>query len=270
MQHFDYCDALLSDLSSELSVKLQRAQNMCVRYVCNIRRYDHISPSFASLSWLRLKDRRTLHSLSLLFRILHTSTSNYLSSRFSYLYSNHDSKQASLVYRSSTRVCVRICVSIRRPEFECSGPQLEGPEFECSGPQLEGPEFEYSELSLKTIEEFSTLFHEKMLVQTLVMPHFDYCDILFTDLSVTSAQRLQRVLNMCVRFVCNIRRADHLYICFRHSHWSTDLMSDTVDSPKFDRTELKVLNNKENRKHRLLPPPRLEFDDTGVKHKSLY
>ncbi|KAJ4434714.1 hypothetical protein ANN_23282 [Periplaneta americana] len=36
--HFDYCDVLLSDLSSELSVKLQRAQNMCVRYVCNIRR----------------------------------------------------------------------------------------------------------------------------------------------------------------------------------------------------------------------------------------
>ncbi|KAJ4429515.1 hypothetical protein ANN_21684 [Periplaneta americana] len=59
------------------------------------------------------------------------------------------SKQASLVYRSSTRVCVRNCVSIRRPEFECSGPQLEGPEFECSGPQLDGPEFEYSGLSLK-------------------------------------------------------------------------------------------------------------------------
>ncbi|KAJ4434712.1 hypothetical protein ANN_23280 [Periplaneta americana] len=39
--------------------------------------------------------------------------------------------------------------SIRRPEFECSGPQSEGPEFECSGPQLEGPEFEYSGLSLK-------------------------------------------------------------------------------------------------------------------------
>ncbi|KAJ4441378.1 hypothetical protein ANN_11233 [Periplaneta americana] len=48
-------------------------------------------------------------------------------------------------------MCVRICVSIRRPEFECSGPQLEGPEVECSGPQLEGPEFEYSELSLKLI-----------------------------------------------------------------------------------------------------------------------
>ncbi|KAJ4445751.1 hypothetical protein ANN_12436 [Periplaneta americana] len=65
------------------------------------------------------------------------------------------SKQASQANRSSTRVCVRICVSIRRPEFECSGPQLEGPEFECSGPQLEGPEFEYSELSLKTIDRRS-------------------------------------------------------------------------------------------------------------------
>ncbi|KAJ4437061.1 hypothetical protein ANN_17196 [Periplaneta americana] len=63
-------------------------------------------------------------------------------------YSRSISK-ALLILRSSTRVCVRICVSIRRPEFECSGPQLEGPEFECSGPQLEGPEFEYSELSLK-------------------------------------------------------------------------------------------------------------------------
>ncbi|KAJ4432813.1 hypothetical protein ANN_21452 [Periplaneta americana] len=59
--------------------------------------------------------------------------------------------RAGMNLRSSTRVCVRNCVSSRRPEFECSGPQLEGPEFECSGPQLEGPEFEYNELSLKVI-----------------------------------------------------------------------------------------------------------------------
>ncbi|KAJ4443007.1 hypothetical protein ANN_04656 [Periplaneta americana] len=58
-------------------------------------------------------------------------------------------RSGKIANSNSTRVCVRNCVSIRRPEFECSGPQLEGPEFECSGPQLEGPEFEYSELSLK-------------------------------------------------------------------------------------------------------------------------
>ncbi|KAJ4441862.1 hypothetical protein ANN_11722 [Periplaneta americana] len=70
---------------------------------------------------------------------------------FSVIQSVSKPEQASLVSRRSIRVCVRICVSIRRPEFECSGPQLEGPEFECSGPQLEGPEFEYSELSLKYV-----------------------------------------------------------------------------------------------------------------------
>ncbi|KAJ4432439.1 hypothetical protein ANN_21058 [Periplaneta americana] len=58
------------------------------------------------------------------------------------------SEKARASKPAGVRLCVRICVSIRRPEFECSGPQLEGPEFECSGPQLEGPEFEYSELSL--------------------------------------------------------------------------------------------------------------------------
>ncbi|KAJ4436963.1 hypothetical protein ANN_17095 [Periplaneta americana] len=56
MPHFDYYNVLLSDLSYELSVKLQRVQNMCVRYVCNIRRYDHISPSFASLCGFDLKN----------------------------------------------------------------------------------------------------------------------------------------------------------------------------------------------------------------------
>ncbi|KAJ4447059.1 hypothetical protein ANN_09048 [Periplaneta americana] len=40
-----------------------------------------------------------------------------------------------------------------------------------------------------------------------------------------------------------------------------------------DRAYLLVFRTepiRENRKQRLLPPPGLEFDDTGVKHKSLY
>ncbi|KAJ4448385.1 hypothetical protein ANN_10401 [Periplaneta americana] len=86
------------------------------------------------LKWDTLKDRRTRIRLSALFKT------------YTVIPSVSKPEQAS---QSSTRVCVRICVSIRRPEFECSGPQLRGPEFECSGPQLEGPEFEYSELSLK-------------------------------------------------------------------------------------------------------------------------
>ncbi|KAJ4434755.1 hypothetical protein ANN_23324 [Periplaneta americana] len=102
-------------------------------------------PAFAHLG-LRENPGKNLNQVTCPDR---ESNPGHLVSRPDALTVTPQSKQASLVYRSSTRVCVRICVSIRRPEFECSGPQLEGPEFECSGPQLEGPEFEYSELSLK-------------------------------------------------------------------------------------------------------------------------
>ncbi|KAJ4436807.1 hypothetical protein ANN_16939 [Periplaneta americana] len=62
-------------------------------------------------------------------------------------------------------------VAIRRPEFECSGPQLEGPEFECSGPQLEGPEFEYSELSLKVVVITEDVQNVHLLLE--YRPHID-------------------------------------------------------------------------------------------------
>ena len=88
--HFDYCDILLTELAENLSDKLQHVHNMCIRYIFNTRCYEHISPSFEDLSWLRFNDRRTLHSLVLLFQILRTSSPNYLASRFHFLSSNHN------------------------------------------------------------------------------------------------------------------------------------------------------------------------------------
>ncbi|KAJ4438908.1 hypothetical protein ANN_14862 [Periplaneta americana] len=73
LPHFDYCDVLFSDLRIDSAQKLQRVHNACVRFICNVRYYDHISPSFKKLSWLRLHERRNLHSLSLLYRIMHSS-----------------------------------------------------------------------------------------------------------------------------------------------------------------------------------------------------
>ncbi|KAJ4427863.1 hypothetical protein ANN_23866 [Periplaneta americana] len=50
-----------------------------------------------------------------------------------------------------------------------------------------------------------------ILVQTLVMPHFDYCDIILSNLNANLSSRLQRVHNACVRYICNIR-VDSLHI----------------------------------------------------------
>ena len=90
MPHFDYCDSLFTDLSVNLAQRLQRVHNVCVRYICNIRRSDHVTPSLEKLSWLRLRERRTFHSLSLLFKILNTSTPSYLSNRFNRLSHFHN------------------------------------------------------------------------------------------------------------------------------------------------------------------------------------
>ena len=81
---------LLTDFSDSLSDKFQRVHNMCIRYISNIRRYEHISPSLQHLSWLRLNDRRIFQSLVLIFQIFHTLPPYYLPSRFHFLSSNHN------------------------------------------------------------------------------------------------------------------------------------------------------------------------------------
>lgn len=90
LPYFDYCDVVYLDLGPDLAKKLQRAQNACVRYICNLRLSDHVSPSFSQLSWLRLEQRRSHHSLCLLYRILSQGTPSYLASNFQHLSSHHD------------------------------------------------------------------------------------------------------------------------------------------------------------------------------------
>ena len=90
MPHFDYCDILLTNQTTDLSQRLQRVHNDCVRFICNTRKYDHVSSSFEALGWLRLQERRYIHSLALLYSILNTLTPTYLSTRLHLISSYHD------------------------------------------------------------------------------------------------------------------------------------------------------------------------------------
>ena len=38
-------------------------------FICNKGKHDHLSPSFEALGWLRLHERRYIHSLVLLYHI---------------------------------------------------------------------------------------------------------------------------------------------------------------------------------------------------------
>ena len=82
MPHFDYADIVYQDLSKDLSIKLQRAQNASVRFIFNLKKYDHISGAFKKLSWINLASRRKLHILSSVYGVLQSKTPQYLFSEF--------------------------------------------------------------------------------------------------------------------------------------------------------------------------------------------
>ncbi len=55
----------------------------------------------------------------------------------------------------------------------------------------------------------------KMLVSSLIFPHIDYASVVFTDMSVTNTAKLQKALNVAVRFITGTGRYDHITPIYR-------------------------------------------------------
>jgi hypothetical protein len=88
--HFYYCDIVFQDISVEVKSKLQRIQNSCVRFACNLKKYDHVSPSFKKLSWQRITSLTTFHMATMVYKSLHSPKfPAYLKSMFSSLSDSH-------------------------------------------------------------------------------------------------------------------------------------------------------------------------------------
>lgn len=100
----DYADCCYPDLTAEQYNKVERLQNMCIRFVFGLRKYDHVSEFRKQLKWLPVRMRRDLHLLSLLYAVLfNPSTPIYLKERFQYLSSSH-----SLSLRSSDNLLLNV------------------------------------------------------------------------------------------------------------------------------------------------------------------
>jgi hypothetical protein len=70
--HFLYCDSGYQDVNQHLCSRLQKLQNACVRYACNLRKYDHVSPSYKKLKWQKIDVLRRLRLMCVLFKALHS------------------------------------------------------------------------------------------------------------------------------------------------------------------------------------------------------
>ncbi|KAJ8894175.1 hypothetical protein PR048_006785 [Dryococelus australis] len=67
--HFDYCNVIYGDLNSILSNGFQKLHNICIRFILNKKKGEHITPYLSKLPWLRLKLPREMHALLLLLKL---------------------------------------------------------------------------------------------------------------------------------------------------------------------------------------------------------
>lgn len=74
----DYCNSLLYGIPDYKLTKLQRVHNIACRIVCNIRKFDHITPHMYDLHWLPIKMRVRFKVLLLTYRAYNGMAPAYL------------------------------------------------------------------------------------------------------------------------------------------------------------------------------------------------
>lgn len=78
MPLFDYSNVAYCDLNNELVNKLQKAQNACIRFIFNLKLYDHVTPYYHQLGILKIKERIEYNVHSLVSKVLKTEKPTYL------------------------------------------------------------------------------------------------------------------------------------------------------------------------------------------------
>jgi hypothetical protein len=96
--HIDFCDIVYCDANGEIEYKLEKLLNSCIRYVYNLRKFDHISKFYNLISWLRISERREFHVLCFVYKILRTYQPSYLKEMFTLMSSVHSRNTRSHEY----------------------------------------------------------------------------------------------------------------------------------------------------------------------------
>lgn len=67
----NYCDTVYFPcLDNVTKNRLQKILNFCCRFVCNLRKYDHVTQKFIELKWLKLPEFAKFHLLILVHKLL--------------------------------------------------------------------------------------------------------------------------------------------------------------------------------------------------------
>jgi hypothetical protein len=90
--YFDYGDLIFFHLKGGLEAKLEVAQNNCIRFIYNLRRYETISGYRTQLGFLKPQLRRKFRMSVFIYKVLGSATPGYLRNLLVLLDSGHDTR----------------------------------------------------------------------------------------------------------------------------------------------------------------------------------
>ena len=81
LSQFNYADTVYMNINKVLQYKIQKIQNLCIRFIFNCKSKKNTSMTYLrhKLGWFSMSERRTCHGLCLLFKIVNKLAPNYLS-----------------------------------------------------------------------------------------------------------------------------------------------------------------------------------------------
>ena len=84
LSQFNFGDLVYLNIDMYLQRKIQRIQNLCLKFIFDIKKKDiwNSSDLRKKLNWLSMRDRRILNGLSLLYKTLNGKSPDYLKDMF--------------------------------------------------------------------------------------------------------------------------------------------------------------------------------------------
>lgn len=79
LSHFNYCDIVYGPCITQAdNQRLQKIQNFCIRFITFVPRFTHVTPYIRNLRCLKIQERRLVHYVSFLNKIVHSGRPSYL------------------------------------------------------------------------------------------------------------------------------------------------------------------------------------------------
>ena len=96
---FNFASPVLQNLTANLSNKIQKLQNSCIRFIFGLKKYDHVSNFYKKRDILKMEERRNIQSLTLVHNIILKHAPGYLIDKvtFNEDYHDHDTRERDFI-----------------------------------------------------------------------------------------------------------------------------------------------------------------------------